>query len=108
MTTPETKDIFTWDYKVTRDGITVSVTVEDAHDKEICSGFLVPSVKEWEKRGWTVTEKQGDREDGIMWRCAMCKWLYKEDKEGIRFESLPDDWRCPRCKVPKNEFERIG
>lgn len=79
MTTPETKDIFTWDYKVTRDGITVSVTVEDAHDKEICSGFLAPSVKEWEKRGWTVTEKAG-RPRG--WHCVEMRHVQMALKGG--------------------------
>ncbi|MFA5802495.1 MAG: rubredoxin [Thermoleophilia bacterium] len=38
----------------------------------------------------------------------MCKWLYRENEEGTPFEELPDDWKCPTCGAPKNEFERIG
>ncbi len=108
MTAPDTKDNFNWGYTVRKEGITVTVLVEDARDKEIFSGFIPPSVKQWESRGWEVIEKYGDREDGVVWRCAICKWLYKDDKEGTSFENLLDDWRCPLCKAKKSEFEKIG
>jgi len=108
LSAPDTKDNYEWGYTVSRDGVTVTVTVEDARDKEIYSGYIPPAVGEWEGRGWTVTEKNGDREDGVVWRCAMCKWLYRENEEGTPFEELPDDWKCPTCGAPKNEFERIG
>ena len=26
------------------------------------------------------------------------------EHDGVAFEDLPDDWRCPRCKQPKNKF----
>ncbi len=108
LTAPDTEDNFDWGYTVKKDGITVVVKVEDARDKEIYSGYLPPPVEEWEKKGWEVVEKEGDREDGILWRCAMCKWLYKEDAEGTPFNELPDDWKCPVCNASKAEFERIG
>lgn len=108
MTTPDTSDHFTWGYTVQKEGITIKVLVEDARDKEIYSGYIPPSVKEWEDRGWEVLQKEGDREDGIVWRCAMCRWLYKEDKEGQSFEELPDDWKCPLCNVNKSQFEKIS
>ncbi|TNF54472.1 rubredoxin [bacterium] len=38
----------------------------------------------------------------------MCRWLYKEDKEGQRFEDLPDDWKCPVCNANKSQFEKIS
>ncbi len=108
MTTPDTEDNFNWGYTVTKDGTTVKVNVEDARDKEIYSGFIPPARDSWVEKGWEVIESVGDREDGVIWRCAMCRWLYKEDSEGTPFEALPDDWKCPKCKVPKGEFERIG
>lgn len=108
MTAPETRDNFSWGYTVRREGISVQVFVEDARDKVIYSGFIPPAASEWEHRGWEVIERIGDREDGPVWRCAMCKWLYREDKEGVAFESLPDIWKCPKCGVSKDEFERIG
>jgi len=108
MTSPDASDDFQWSYTVRKEGVTVKVSVDDARDKTIYSGFIPPSVKEWEDKGWEVVERSGDREDGVVWRCSMCKWLYKEDKEGTAFEDLPDDWKCPLCKAPKSAFERIG
>lgn len=108
MTGPETKDHYEWSYSVSKDGVTIRVTVEDARDKEIYSGYIPPSVKEWEAKGWDVVEKNNDREDGAIWRCGACRWLYKEAKEGTPFEELPDDWKCPKCGVSKDSFEQIS
>ncbi len=108
METPDTVDNFMWSYTVRKDGLTIRVSVADARDKEIYSGFIPPSVKEWEARGWDVLEKSGDREDGAVWRCSMCRWLYKDDVEGRPFEELPTDWKCPVCKASKASFEKIG
>lgn len=108
MTDPETRDVFTWGYVVTKEGVTVKVAVEDARDKEIYSGFIPPALDEWEARGWEVVERLGEREDGVVWRCAMCKWLYKEDSEGVPFNGLKKDWKCPKCSAGKDAFEKIG
>jgi rubredoxin len=108
MTTPETHETFNWSYTVRKDGTTVKVEVEDARDKEIYSGFIPPAVDEWEPKGWEVVEKEGEREDGKVWRCSMCKWLYKEDREIIPFNKLAKDWTCPLCNVSKDSFEKIG
>ena len=85
MSSPDRQDTFNWSYSVSKDDVTVTVTVEDARDKDIYSGFIPPAVEEWESRGWTVEEKTGAREDGVVWGCAMCKWLYKENEEGTPF-----------------------
>ena len=44
--------------------------------------------------------------------CTVCNWEYDEEKglpeEGIapgtKFEDLPDDYKCPRCKRGKDKF----
>ena len=59
LSAPDTKDNFEWGYTVSKDGVTVTVAVEDARDKEIYSGYIPPAVAEWETRGWTITEKTG-------------------------------------------------
>lgn len=41
------------------------------------------------------------------WVCKICGWVYDEEKTGIPFEELPDDWVCPLCKHPKSDFELI-
>ncbi|MFC1769558.1 rubredoxin [Nitrospirota bacterium] len=105
--TPESKEVFEWSYQVEKDDIRISVEMMDARDKVSYSGFMPPSVKEWADKGWTVLESSGDREDGDIYRCSMCKWLYNEDAEGTPFADLPDDWKCPTCSATKNSFEKI-
>ncbi|MBM4145173.1 MAG: rubredoxin [Nitrospira sp.] len=43
-----------------------------------------------------------------MWRCTMCKWLYKDQKENVKFADLPEDWKCPVCKAEKGIFEKVA
>ena len=38
------------------------------------------------------------------YRCAVCNYIYDEEKEGKKFSDLPDDWRCPVCNSPKTVF----
>lgn len=106
--TPDSRDLFSWSYKVRKDGVTVEVSMDDARDKTIFSGFYPPALTEWQERGWDVVESTGDREDLGMWRCAACKWLYKEADHETAFVDLPSDWRCPVCKASKDVFERIA
>ena len=37
------------------------------------------------------------------WVCSICGYVYDGD---VPFEDLPDDWKCPVCKQPKNVFEK--
>jgi len=49
------------------------------------------------------------------WRCSVCGWIYDPKdgdpdrgvKPGTRFEDLPDDWTCPACGAPKDQFEEL-
>jgi len=49
------------------------------------------------------------------WRCLVCGWIYDPKdgdpdrgiKPGTRFEDLPNDWTCPACGAPKDQFEKI-
>ena len=106
--TPETKDNFTWGYTVRKGEYVVEVSFDDARDKTIFSGFYPPWPEEWTERGWEIIAMVGERADGPLWRCAACKWLYKEDKEDVKFENLPSDWKCPVCRAGKDVFEKIG
>ena len=39
--------------------------------------------------------------------CSICGYVYDpSEHDGVAFEDLPDDWRCPRCKQPKAKFNR--
>lgn len=38
--------------------------------------------------------------------CKMCGWIYDPaEHDGVAFEDLPEDWRCPVCGVGKSDFE---
>lgn len=41
------------------------------------------------------------------YKCTICGEIYDEEKEGVKFEDLPDTWTCPVCGVPKSLFEKI-
>ncbi len=49
------------------------------------------------------------------WRCIICGYIYDPAigdpangiKPGIKFESLPEDWVCPECGAPKDQFEKV-
>jgi len=105
---PDSKDIFLWSYTVRKGDSTVEVSIEDARDKEIFSGFYPPALEDWTARGWEIIKKEGSREDFGVWRCAACRWLYKERDHSIKFADLPEDWKCPVCKVGKDSFEQVG
>ncbi|MBR7070621.1 MAG: MBL fold metallo-hydrolase [Clostridia bacterium] len=37
--------------------------------------------------------------------CAICGYVYDPaEHDGVAFEDLPEDWKCPRCKQPKSKF----
>lgn len=41
------------------------------------------------------------------YQCQVCDFIYDEEKEGTRFEELPDDWTCPVCGSPKSYFKPL-
>ena len=39
--------------------------------------------------------------------CSVCGYVYDPaEHDGTAFEDLPDDWKCPRCKQPKEKFNK--
>lgn len=41
------------------------------------------------------------------YKCILCGHIYDEEVEGVKFEDLPDDWKCPMCGVPKSNFKLV-
>lgn len=41
----------------------------------------------------------------MRYKCGVCGYIYDEEKEGVRFSDLPDDWVCPVCGEGKEGFE---
>jgi rubredoxin len=50
------------------------------------------------------------------WRCTVCGYIYDPAQgdpdggvePGTAFEDIPEDWVCPVCGAPKDDFEKIG
>lgn len=46
--------------------------------------------------------------------CTVCGYVYDPEhgdpesgvEPGTKFEDLPDDWECPVCSAPKDDFEK--
>ncbi|MCR4956833.1 MAG: rubredoxin [Lachnospiraceae bacterium] len=37
--------------------------------------------------------------------CSVCGYVYDPaENDGVAFEDLPDDWKCPTCKQGKDKF----
>jgi len=107
-TSPETVRGFTWGYTVKKGQYTVEVSFEDDPDKKIFSGYYPPRIEDFLAKGWDLVKKDGEREDFGIWRCAACRWLYKEKDQSVKFADLPADWKCPVCKVGKDSFEQVA
>ncbi len=53
-----------------------------------------------------------------MWRCqvANCGFVYDPDRgdkrakiaPGVKFEELPEEWKCPVCKATRKTFQAMG
>ena len=51
--------------------------------------------------------KEASNKNENKYRCKICGYIYDDSKEDIKFEDLPDDWKCPLCGAPKSMFEKI-
>ena len=45
---------------------------------------------------------------GKRYQCSICGHIYDDSKEKVKFEDLPEDWKCPICGVGKSLFKEIG
>jgi glutamate synthase domain-containing protein 2 len=41
------------------------------------------------------------------YKCKVCGHLYNEEKDGIKWYDLPDDWSCPVCGAKKSMFKLV-
>lgn len=48
-----------------------------------------------------------DEEASGIYVCSICGYVYDPaEHDGVAFDDLPDDWICPRCKQPKDKFNK--
>ena len=49
------------------------------------------------------------------YKCTKCGYVYDPEKgdpkhgiePGTKFEDLPEDWKCPRCRKDKEQFKPV-
>ena len=47
----------------------------------------------------------GQEKASCKYVCSICGYVYDPaEHDGVAFEDLPDDWKCPRCKQSKDKF----
>ncbi len=54
-----------------------------------------------------IEEKENQMKKGKIYKCTICGYIYDDEKEKIKFEDLPNDWKCPICGVGKDKFIEI-
>ncbi len=42
-----------------------------------------------------------------VYKCEVCDYEYDEEKEGVRWDDLPDNWVCPVCESPKSYCHEV-
>jgi rubredoxin len=50
------------------------------------------------------------------WQCIVCGYIYDPEQgdpdngvdPGTPFKRIPEDWVCPDCGAPKDQFEKIS
>ncbi|HVQ00467.1 MAG TPA: rubredoxin [Candidatus Thermoplasmatota archaeon] len=50
------------------------------------------------------------------WECLVCGYIYDPQNgdpdsgvnPGTAFEDLPEDWVCPVCGAPKDQFKKLS
>jgi len=52
-------------------------------------------------------EKASGGEAFAKYECPACGYIYDEEKEGVKFDDLPDDWECPICGEEKSDFIKL-
>ena len=60
------------------------------------------------KNAPTYVKTSNDNHEYNIYECIICGHIYDESIEKIKFEDLPDDWKCPTCGVGKDKFKKIN
>ena len=75
------------------------------HYREVKKGLAPKNAPTYLNK--TKLEKKPTGEDFAKYECAACGYIYDEEKEGTKFDDLPDDWLCPVCGSEKEDFYKL-
>ena len=92
-----------------------SMTLRTSHEnpeiKEVYKAFYGQPLSElaeqmlhttYQDRSELIHQKGGNSVK--KWVCGICGYIYDEAKEGVAFDTLPDNWVCPLCGADKSAF----
>lgn len=54
-----------------------------------------------------IEEETNEDATSNKYKCSLCGYIYDDAKEEIKYEDLPDDWKCPLCGASKSLFNKI-
>jgi len=75
------------------------------HYRQVKKGVAPKNAPTYVDKSKLVKKKV--EEEFARYECAACGYIYDEEKEGKRFEDLPDDWVCPVCGSEKDDFYKL-
>jgi flavin reductase (DIM6/NTAB) family NADH-FMN oxidoreductase RutF/rubredoxin len=75
------------------------------HYREVKKGVAPKNAPTYVDK--TKPEKKPTGEVFARYECAACGHIYDEEKEGTKFDDLPDDWLCPVCGSEKEDFYKL-
>lgn len=55
----------------------------------------------------TKLENKSENTKSGKHQCTACGYIYDENIEKIKFNDLPNDWKCPDCGADKEDFMEI-
>lgn len=59
------------------------------------------------KNAPTYIEEKIEKSEGKKYKCLLCGFIYDDATKKVKFEDLPDDWKCPLCGASKSSFREI-
>ena len=60
------------------------------------------------KNAPTYIEETLQESNANRYKCLLCGYIYDDSKEDVKFEDLPEDWKCPICGADKSMFVKIN
>jgi methylamine---glutamate N-methyltransferase subunit C len=92
-----------WEYNEEIEG----VSREELSDEWVCPicGSTMSSFIDLEKpKPTSNTSSKSSILLTDVYECGLCSFEYIEEKEGVSWEDLPNDWTCPVCGSGKESF----
>ena len=69
--------------------------------------YALAGLDRAEALGVTLNRDFSEKQASGKYVCSICGYVYDPaEHDGVAFEDLPEDWKCPRCKQGKDKFNK--